>query len=69
MSDHYTVGITADGLRPDGSSIFGDVRLERLEAAGLDLVHLPPMSGSADPAHLAGLDAVLAFGHLAFDGR
>ncbi|MGB3374855.1 MAG: NAD(P)-dependent oxidoreductase, partial [Microbacterium sp.] len=42
---------------------------ERLEAAGLDLVHLPPMSGSADPAHLAGLDAVLAFGHLAFDGR
>ncbi len=67
MSGAYRVGVTADGLRPDGSSIFGDVRLERLEAAGLEVVHLPPMSGTADPANLDGLDAVLAFGHLAFD--
>lgn len=63
----YVVGLTSDNVAPDGTTIFGDIGLERLEAAGLTWRTMPPVSGSAPgPEHLEGLDAVLSFGHWPF---
>ncbi|WP_182112171.1 MULTISPECIES: NAD(P)-dependent oxidoreductase [unclassified Actinotalea] len=63
----YRVGVTADCLRPDGSAVFGDVRLERLTAAGLEWEIMAPESAHAlTPALADGYDAVLAFGHAPF---
>lgn len=69
MGEKYTVGLTHDGFTDDGTSIFGDVDLHRLEDAGLATRYLPPMTNPLDPAALDGLDAVLSFGHLHFDRR
>lgn len=66
--DRYIVGLTRDGYRQDGTSIFGDIGLERLAAAGIEHRLLPEMTNPVDPASLDGLDAVLSFGHLHFDG-
>lgn len=63
----YRVGLTADCARPDGSTIFGDVGLERLTDAGLTWDVMPDVDGHAAPAEvLAPYDAVLSFGHLHF---
>ncbi|QIK82521.1 2-hydroxyacid dehydrogenase [Sanguibacter sp. HDW7] len=64
MAQDYVVGLTSDNADADGRTIFGDVGLERLEAAGLTWRTMPPVDGhEATPAHLDGLDAVLSFGH------
>jgi phosphoglycerate dehydrogenase-like enzyme len=68
LNDRYVVGLTRDGYRADGSSIFGDIGLERLDAAGIEHHLLPELTNPIDPASLEGLDAVLSFGHLHFDG-
>lgn len=63
----YVVGLTSDNVAPDGTTVFGDIGLDRLEAAGLTWRTMPPVSGPApSPEHLEGLDAVLSFGHWPF---
>ncbi|NYI42653.1 2-hydroxyacid dehydrogenase [Demequina lutea] len=67
ISEPYRVGLTADCAEPDGMTIFGDVGLERLTAAGLTWEVMPPIVGHLPNAgDLAGYDAVLSFGHLHF---
>ncbi|NMR18756.1 NAD(P)-dependent oxidoreductase [Cellulomonas fimi] len=67
MSERYRVGLTADCARPDGSTIFGDVGLDRLTAAGLEWEVMPDAEGHELAADvIAGYDAVLSFGHLRF---
>src|SRR5699024_790976 len=67
MAQDYVVGLTSDNADADGRTIFGDVGLDRLEAAGLSWRTMPPVDGhAATPAHLDGLDAVLSFGHWAW---
>ncbi|MCL1898868.1 MAG: hypothetical protein FWG16_08655 [Micrococcales bacterium] len=63
----FRVGLTADGFRGDGQSVFGELGLERLDQAGLSWQVLPPMVDRVDSALIQGLDAVLAFGHLKCD--
>jgi phosphoglycerate dehydrogenase-like enzyme len=63
----FEVGLTRDGLREDGSTIFGDIGLQRLDDAGITWRMLPPLADPVDPMLLDGLDAILAFGHLQFD--
>ena len=63
----YRVGLTADCAQPDGSTIFGDVGLDRLTAAGLEWEVMPPVDGHVPSAEVVGrYDAVLSFGHLHF---
>ena len=63
----YVVGLTPDCRYADGQTMFGDLGLERLDAAGIDWHLLPESGGGIDPSALAGLDAVISFGHLPFD--
>lgn len=69
MSDTYAVGLTADGLRADGTFMFGEIDLRPLESAGLDcrFVEVPhePQKENA----LAELDAIISFGHAPFTGE
>ena len=60
----YVVGLSSDVTAPDGSTIFGDVGLDRLTEAGLRWEVMPALAGH-DPsaAELAPYDAVLSFGH------
>lgn len=67
MTSGYQVGLTRDGFRDDGESIFGDIGLHRLDEAGISWRILPELTNPVDPAALVGLDAVLSFGHLQFD--
>ncbi|PYI69058.1 glyoxylate reductase [Arthrobacter livingstonensis] len=68
--DRYVVGLTRDGARADGSTIFGDVGLERLDQAGISWRLMPEGSqGSVNAEVLAGLDAVLSFGHMPFSAE
>lgn len=71
MSDEYVVGLTADGADATGATIFGDIGLHRLEAAGISWRLLPEMPGHGpvDPAALAGVDAVISFGHIPFSAE
>jgi phosphoglycerate dehydrogenase-like enzyme len=73
-SDHrngYVVGLTADGADATGATMFGDIGLDRLEEAGISWVLLPdiPGHGPVDPAALAGVDAVISFGHIPFSAE
>ncbi|MCL2802901.1 MAG: NAD(P)-binding domain-containing protein [Micrococcales bacterium] len=63
----FEVGLTADGFGADGNSIFGDLALERLDAAGIAWRILPEMVDRVTPEAIRGLDAVLAFAHLKAD--
>lgn len=66
----YVIGLTRDGASVDGSTIFGDVGLERLEQAGIQWRLLPEgRHGSVGAQELEGLDAVLSFGHMPFDAE
>lgn len=63
----YRVGLTPDCAEPDGTTIFGDIGLERLTAAGLEWEVMPAVDGQVPPAEVIGrYDAVLSFGHLHF---
>src|SRR5665647_267072 len=44
-TESYRVGLTADCAEPDGRTIFGDVGLERLTAAGLVWEVMAPVVG------------------------
>lgn len=67
MTSRYRVGLTADGAAPDGTTIFGDIGLDRLIAAGMEWEVMPPVVGSVPPAEVIGrYDAVLSLGHLHF---
>lgn len=68
--DRYVVGLTRDGAQPDGSTIFGDVGLERLDQAGISWRLMPEVPhGPVNAEALAGLDAVLSFGHMPFNAE
>ncbi|NKX92416.1 glyoxylate reductase [Sanguibacter hominis ATCC BAA-789] len=63
----YVVGLTSDNVAPDGTTVFGDIGLERLEAAGLTWRTMRPVDGHAPtPGDLDGFDAILSFGHWPF---
>ncbi|MBG0737889.1 glyoxylate reductase [Paeniglutamicibacter antarcticus] len=66
----YVVGLTPDGAGPDGSTIFGDIGLGRLEEAGITWRLMPEVT-AGQPVHrmFDGLDAVLSFGHMPFDAE
>jgi D-3-phosphoglycerate dehydrogenase len=58
----YRVAVTGDQARPDGTTIFGDIGLGRLTAAGLDWQVVPVPDPVLTPAQLAGFDALLMMG-------
>lgn len=62
----FRVAITADAVRPDGSSIHGDLRLERLTDAGIQWHVLPGYEDPIPLRQLEGVDAVLSLGHIHF---
>lgn len=65
----FTVAVTADAARPDGSSIHGDLGLQRLSEHGISWSVLPTYTDPVPLADLAGVQAVLSLGHIAFDSR
>ncbi|WP_157155376.1 2-hydroxyacid dehydrogenase [Diaminobutyricimonas sp. LJ205] len=65
----YRVAITADVVRPDGSSVHGDLGLDRLTARGIDWSVLPEDAPVLPPEHFDNVDAVLAMGHTHFDAE
>lgn len=65
----FTVAVTADAARPDGSSIHGDLGLQRLTEKGIAWRVLPSYTDPVPVADLAGIHAVLSLGHIAFDSR
>jgi phosphoglycerate dehydrogenase-like enzyme len=73
MRGSFHVGFTPDGAHPDGSTIFGDIGVDRLKAAGITWSLLDAadetMHGHRAVAatDLDGVNAVLSFGHAAFD--
>jgi phosphoglycerate dehydrogenase-like enzyme len=69
MSAPFTVAVTADAARQDGSSIHGDLGLQRLTDRGVRWRVLPTYTDPFPPADLAGVHAVLSLGHIAFDSR
>jgi phosphoglycerate dehydrogenase-like enzyme len=64
-----TVAVTADAARPDGSSIHGDLGLQRLAEKGISWGVLPSYTDPVPLADLDGVQAVLSLGHIAFDSR
>jgi phosphoglycerate dehydrogenase-like enzyme len=66
-SPTFTVAVTADAARPDGSSIHGDLGLQRLTENGVRWSVLPSYTDPIPLADLAGVQAVLSLGHTAFD--
>ncbi|MFF2030711.1 2-hydroxyacid dehydrogenase [Arthrobacter sp. NPDC058192] len=65
----FTVAVTADAARPDGTSIHGDLGLRRLSENGISWRVLPSYTDPVPLADLAGVQAVLSLGHIAFDAR
>ena len=63
------MAVTADAARPDGSSIHGDLGLQRLSENGISWSVLPSYTDPVPLADLAGVQAVLSLGHIAFDAR
>lgn len=65
----YAIGLTADGFRKDGTSIFGEIDTAPLQAAGFTCRLIEPPHDPLDVGSLAGLDAVISFGHAPFTGE
>ncbi|MBC7518242.1 MAG: glyoxylate reductase [Microbacteriaceae bacterium] len=63
----FRVAITADGASPDGSSIFGDLGLDRLTERGVEWQVLPRYLDPLPVDDLTGFHAVLSLGHTTFD--
>lgn len=63
----YLLGITDDAIEADGSSVHGDLRLDELEAAGIEWRIIEAHPENDDD--LAELDAVYALGHRPFDAE
>lgn len=62
----FRVAVTADAVRPDGTSIHGDLGLHRLTEAGIQWHVLPSYVDPIPPRDLEGVDAVLSLGHIHF---
>ena len=67
LSGRYSVALTADAARADGSTLHGDIGLERLTDAGIRWSVLPEYVDPIPLGHLDGVDAVLSLGHIRFD--
>ncbi|MET1052869.1 MAG: NAD(P)-dependent oxidoreductase [Mycetocola sp.] len=65
----YRVAVTADVVRPDGSSVHGDLGLDRLKAHDMDWAVLPGDSPVLPPAYFDDVDAVLVMGHTHVDAE
>ena len=57
--DTLRVGVTEDLFAPDGSSIFGDIGLSTLNAAGMDWIPVGPPAGEISAESVESLDALL----------
>jgi phosphoglycerate dehydrogenase-like enzyme len=68
-ADSYTVGLTPDCRYDDGQTLWGDLHLERLDAAGVGWRLLDGLTAPIRPELLDGLDAVISFGHLPFSAK
>jgi phosphoglycerate dehydrogenase-like enzyme len=64
---HYRVAVTGDQARPDGSTIFGDIGLDRLTARGIDWEVVPVPDQVLTATTLDGFDAVLMMGGRGID--
>ncbi|MFI7498141.1 NAD(P)-dependent oxidoreductase [Streptomyces sp. NPDC049687] len=58
----FTVGVSRDFLDADGRSVWGDIRLGELDAAGVDWHYLPHDTEELRAPDVDGLDAVLFAG-------
>lgn len=63
----YRVAVTADLNTPDGRSVFGDIGLDRLSAAGIDYDVFTEFTPRLSAAHLRGFNAVLLMGSSTVD--
>lgn len=55
----FTVGVSRDFLGPDGSNVWGDIRLDQLTEAGISWRYLDEDVAVLRPRDIAGFDAVL----------
>ncbi|MCU1574515.1 MAG: hypothetical protein JWO93_2597 [Micrococcaceae bacterium] len=62
----YRVAVTADAVQPDGSSIHGDLGLDRLTDAGIFWQVLPGYHDPIPTDQLQGVQSVLSLGHIGF---
>jgi phosphoglycerate dehydrogenase-like enzyme len=60
--NEYRVAVTGDQASPDGTTIFGDIGLGRLSAAGIEWSVIPVPDAVLTPAQLDGFDALLMMG-------
>jgi D-3-phosphoglycerate dehydrogenase len=58
----YRIAVTGDQASADGTTLFGDIGLRRLTAAGLEWSVIPVPEPVLAPAQLAGFDALLLMG-------
>ncbi|MFU8945947.1 2-hydroxyacid dehydrogenase [Mycetocola zhadangensis] len=65
----YRVAVTADVVRPDGSSVHGDLGFQRLAERGIDWSVLPGDAPVLPPEYFDEVDAVLVMGHTHFDAE
>jgi phosphoglycerate dehydrogenase-like enzyme len=66
VGEKFRVAVTADAARPDGSSIHGDLGLDRLTEQGIEWHVLPSYQNPIPVDQLAGVQAVYSLGHIAF---
>lgn len=59
---NYRVAITRAFAEPDGTTVFGDIGLSRLDAAGVEWCVLDEARTRIDACELDGFDAVLVLG-------
>lgn len=62
MPETFTVAVTRDVIRQDGSLAFGDIGLGMLERAGLAWDIIPPHGRELTAADIDGYDALLLLG-------
>ncbi|QNE36754.1 2-hydroxyacid dehydrogenase [Leifsonia shinshuensis] len=65
----YRVAVTRAFAEPDGTTIFGDIGLDRLTEAGIEWQTLAAPSSRIDAHELDGFDAVLVLGGERFDAE
>ncbi len=63
----YRVAVTGDQVRADGSSIFGDIGLDRLTACGIEWSVIPVPGATVTAEQVRGFDALLLMGDRAVD--
>ena len=63
----YRVAVTGDQVRADGSSIFGDIGLDRLSSSGIEWSVVPVPEPLVTAEQVRGFDALLLMGDRAVD--